>query len=101
MNQQDDPVAITSVRPARSVDIRQRQTRYLLSMGIRTLCFVLAIVTTGPVRWFFVAGAIVLPYVAVVLANATDRRQTTDLVPFVADQKPQIEAPKPATDPLP
>ncbi|MBA2444451.1 MAG: DUF3099 domain-containing protein [Nocardioidaceae bacterium] len=101
MNQQDNPVAITSVRPARSVDIRRRQTRYLLSMGVRTICFVLAIVTTGPLRWFFVAGAVILPYIAVVLANATDHRGSTGPIPYVADQKPQIEGPKPATGPLP
>lgn len=101
MTQHDNPVAITSVRPARSVDIRRRQNRYLISMGIRTICFVLAIVTTGPVRWIFVTAAIILPYVAVVLANATDRRGSTGSIPYVADQKPQIEAPKPATGPLP
>ena len=68
-------VSITSARPSRSVDIRKRQMRYLLSMGVRTLCFVLAIVTTGPLRWSLVAGAVFLPYVAVVLANATDLRR--------------------------
>ena len=45
-------------------------------MGIRTVCFVLAIVTTGPLRWILVAAAVFLPYVAVVLANATDRRRS-------------------------
>ena len=48
VNQQPDrPVSITSARASHSVDIHKRQTRYLLSMGIRTTCFVLAIVTTG------------------------------------------------------
>jgi sugar phosphate permease len=39
-------------------------------MTIRTVCFVLAIVTSGWVRWMFFAAAVFLPYVAVVLANA-------------------------------
>ena len=56
--------------------MHKRQVRYLLSMGIRTVCFVLAIVTIRPVRWILVAAAVFLPYVAVVLANATDRRRS-------------------------
>jgi hypothetical protein len=39
-------------------------------MMLRTLCFVLAVVTPSPFRWFFLAGAIGLPYIAVVIANA-------------------------------
>ena len=50
-------------------------TRYLISMGIRTVCVVLAVVVDGPLRWVFVVGAIVLPYVAVVMANARGERR--------------------------
>ena len=40
-------------------------------MGLRTLCFVGAIVVgSGWLRWVLVAAALVLPYVAVVMANA-------------------------------
>lgn len=76
MNESTDrqPVSITTARISRSDDLRRRQRRYLMSMGIRTVCFVLAVVTTGPLRWSFVFGAVFLPYVAVVLANATDTR---------------------------
>ena len=48
--------------------------RYLVSMGVRTACVVLTFVVPGPARWFFAAGAVVLPYVAVVAANAGSRR---------------------------
>lgn len=44
--------------------------RYFAAMGLRGVCFVLAIVTSGWFRWTFVAGAVILPYIAVVLANA-------------------------------
>jgi hypothetical protein len=44
--------------------------RYLLSMGIRVVCIVLAVMVSGPLRWVFIVGAIVLPYVAVLIANA-------------------------------
>lgn len=67
----DQPVySVTAARRGASDDLAQRQRRYLVSMGIRTICFVLAVVTHGPVRWIFVAAAVVLPYVAVVMANA-------------------------------
>jgi hypothetical protein len=101
VNQQPDlPVSITSARPSRSSDIRRRQTRYLFSMAIRTVCFVLAVVTSGPLRWTLVAGAVFLPYVAVVLANATDRRSAPGPASFAAEDRPLLEpAPEPASRP--
>lgn len=49
---------------------RERIRRYLITMGIRTGCFIAAIVTDGWIRWVCVALAAVLPLVAVLLANA-------------------------------
>lgn len=93
VNQQPtEAVNITSARASRSADIRSRQFRYLLSMAVRTLCFVLAIVTDGPLRWFLVAGAVFLPYVAVVLANATDQRSVAGPATFVHEERPQLGA---------
>ena len=67
----DDTVRITSAGRSHSEDIAGRQRRYLFSMGIRTACFILAIVFRDtPAMWFFVVGAVFLPYVAVVVANA-------------------------------
>jgi hypothetical protein len=94
---QEHPVSITSARASHSDDLHKRQVRYLMSMGIRTVCFVLAIVVSGPVRWILVAAAIFLPYVAVVLANATDRRRSPGPASFAADDIPTIEA-KPVDD---
>jgi hypothetical protein len=66
-----EAVRITSASRPHSEDIRGRERRYLISMGIRTLCFLLAVAFMGHwVMWFFLAGSIFLPYVAVVLANA-------------------------------
>jgi hypothetical protein len=56
-----------------SDDINYRQRRYLISMGIRTVCFLLAIILAGRgPTWLVVimiAAALVLPYVSVVFAN--------------------------------
>lgn len=85
---QQTPVTITTARTGRSQDIHRREVRYLISMGIRTVCFVLAIVIQNPVRWAFVGAAFVLPYVAVVIANAASRGDSAT-VP-VDDGKHQI-----------
>lgn len=54
-----------------------RTRRYLVSMTIRTACVLLAIVVPGWPRWVFLAGAVALPYLAVVAANAGGRRRST------------------------
>jgi uncharacterized membrane protein len=65
------PVRITTATRSHAEDIGGRQRRYLISMGIRTLCFVLAVVSIGHwFMWLFIACSVLLPYVAVVLANA-------------------------------
>ena len=65
---------ITSVRRSHLEETHQRTVRYLVSMGVRTACFLLAVVVHGPLRWVFVLAAIVLPYIAVVFANAGRER---------------------------
>jgi hypothetical protein len=64
-------------------------------MAVRTICFVLAVVSTGPLRWSFVAAAVFLPYVAVVLANATDRRGGYGPEAFMVPDRPLLEAAPP------
>ena len=76
----DSPIRITTAAAAADADIASRQKRYIITMGVRTLCFVavavLAISHFGPgwLPWIFVVGAVVLPYVAVVMANAADTK---------------------------
>jgi hypothetical protein len=65
---------ITSAPASQHDDLGLRMRKYLISMSVRTVCFVLAVVFEGPVRWVFLAAAVVLPYVAVVMANAGPRR---------------------------
>lgn len=61
---------ITSAPKRLSTDLAARQRRYLFSMIIRTVCFLLTVILPSPYRWFALAGAMVLPYIAVVVANA-------------------------------
>lgn len=74
----DEAVRITTAASNRNDDIAARQRRYLFSMTLRSLCFVGAIVAAlAHIGWLWpilIAGALILPYIAVVLANATMTR---------------------------
>src|SRR6266852_4034831 len=64
---------VTQARRPMSEDISYRQHRYLIMMGIRTLCFAVAVIMYAEhLRWLILipaVGAILIPYIAVVFAN--------------------------------
>ena len=64
---------VTQAHRSLSDDIAYRQRRYLLMMGIRTVCFVIAVVLFmnhfGWLTAIPALGAIFIPYFAVVFAN--------------------------------
>jgi hypothetical protein len=64
---------VTQARRSLSDDISFRQRRYLLMMGIRAVCFVVAVVMfINHLGWLAAlpaVGAILIPYFAVVIAN--------------------------------
>lgn len=66
--------SVTTARPPLRDEQTARMRKYLISMGIRTACFVGAALTTGWVRWVLVAGAVLLPLFAVIIANAVRPR---------------------------
>ena len=68
--QEDEVFTITDAQRGLSVEQTGRTRRYLISMGIRTGCVIAVIFIPGWPRWVFIAGAVVLPYLAVVVANA-------------------------------
>jgi hypothetical protein len=61
--------SVSGVQTSLTDDVRARTRRYAISMGIRTLCVIGAIVASGPLRWTLFVGAVILPYIAVVVAN--------------------------------
>lgn len=70
--------AITNAQPPLSQEQNRRQRTYFLSMMLRTVCFIATILIKNEIRWVALAGALILPYVAVVLANAaTSTRKTS------------------------
>jgi hypothetical protein len=73
---------VSGARTSLTDDVKLRTRKYAISMAVRTACFLGAIVTEGPLRWILFVGAIVLPYVAVVVANG-GREPTRDAPPPV------------------
>ena len=72
MPREPEPIRITTATRSRNQDIAARQKRYLISMSIRTLCFVLAVVSIGHwFMWVFLAASFFLPTIAVVVANSS------------------------------
>lgn len=86
--------SVTDAPVGRKQEVRSREVRYLISMGVRTLCFILAFVTSGPLRWSFVVAAFVLPYVAVVMANAGRERDKSPMPKFQPNTRvlPSLES---------
>lgn len=64
-------------------------------MGVRTACLILAVLTPSPWWWGFVAGAVILPYVAVVMANAGREREEEPGTFIVDPGLPQIGSGRP------
>lgn len=77
---------ITSAQNALTRDQAGRQKRYFISMMIRTACFILTVLLPNPWRWVALAGAVTLPYFAVVFANAG--RETVSRGSDIVEDKP-------------
>lgn len=60
---------ITDARVAHSDEMRLRMIKYSVSMGIRLVCLVLVFFVEGWLQWVVIAGAVFLPYFAVIIAN--------------------------------
>jgi hypothetical protein len=64
---------ISGARAGLTEDVRGRQRRYIISMSVRTVSVILTVVLWNverPLAWATLAVGLLLPYVAVVYANA-------------------------------
>jgi hypothetical protein len=66
-----EPVLITEAQPSLDEQLSARRTKYLIMMSIRVVCLVLAAAFyhTPWLLAIFVAGAVTLPWMAVLIAN--------------------------------
>ena len=69
---QQDVTLITAAAPSLDDQHDARRRKYLILMGTRAVCLVLAVVTATISLWFaaiFIVGGVVLPWCAVLIAN--------------------------------
>lgn len=86
-----DVFNVTAAQRSLSQEQIGRTRKYLFSMAIRTGCVIAAIFIPGWPRWVLIAGAVVLPYVAVVIANAgrvTDEVGVLGVTPLIQTALP-------------
>jgi hypothetical protein len=80
-----------------SQDIRYRERRYLIMMGIRLVCFVIAVVVFvehgGWLTAIPAAGAIAIPYFAVVFANGGREPSVNRFRPYRPNMPRRYEPP--------
>jgi Flp pilus assembly protein TadB len=79
--------SITSAREPYSAQVDHRERNYLISMAIRVACFIAFVGVDHWVRWVFLVGAVLLPYVAVVIGNSAVRNVGDGPSPFGVDRK--------------
>jgi hypothetical protein len=78
----DEVFRITGARQGLADDVRGRQRRYVISMSVRTVSVILAAVLWNVERYVAIVAlvlGVLLPYVAVVIANAG--RENTPSLP--------------------
>lgn len=95
------PQQITTADTALDDDMKSRIIKYSITMGIRTFCFVAAYfmfrADLTVLMWICVGGAVILPYPAVIFANA-GRERTNDDAAALLDGAPMPELPPAAGD---
>jgi hypothetical protein len=67
--------SITDAAAAHSEDMRERMIKYAVAMGIRMVCLILIFVVDGWFKVLPVLGAVFLPWIAVVIANGSDKAE--------------------------
>ena len=72
--------SITSLPPSPEEERRSRMIQYTIAMSIRVVCIVLMLFVHGWWQAICVAGAIILPYIAVVLANVGTAGKTAPVI---------------------
>lgn len=76
-------VSITNAAEAHSEEMRQRMVKYAITMGIRMVCLAAIFLFDGWYKLIPVVGAVLLPWIAVVIANGGSditHRETVDLL---------------------
>ncbi|MER1996450.1 MAG: DUF3099 domain-containing protein [Arthrobacter sp.] len=84
---------ITDARSAHTDEMHARMVKYTVSMSIRMVCLFMLFFVHGWMLWVVVAGAVVLPWFAVVIANGgSDSSNIGGDSPYQAAGPQELEA---------
>lgn len=93
------PILITDASRSQDDQLRSREVRYIVMMGIRAACVIVGailVVTKAPLLWLWLplcgVGMILIPWLAVLLANDRPPKEKHRLANKVR-QQPRDEAP--------
>ena len=81
-----DVQSATSLPASPLDDRKKRMRKYSIAMSIRTVCLILLVIIPEWWRYIFGVGAVVLPYIAVVLANVGANGASSPINPGLPDQ---------------
>lgn len=70
----------TSIEVSPEQERRSRMIKYSIAMTIRMVCIVVGVLVQGPLMWVAFAGAIFLPYFAVVIANSPGKTRASSTI---------------------
>ena len=87
--------SITDAAEAHSEDMHKRMVKYALAMGIRLVCLILIFVVDGWFKILMVAGAVFLPWIAVIIANGNDKAEGHSDLLIDSAPRAELEAPPP------
>lgn len=87
---------ITDARAPHTDEMHARMIKYTVSMSIRVVCLFLLFFVHGWMLWVVIAGAVVLPWFAVVIANGGSDTRNMKASDSLIDKAPvsQLEAPR-------
>jgi hypothetical protein len=71
---------ITDARTGASREMASREKQYVITMAFRMACFISIFFVHGWLRWVVLAGAVFLPFIAVLFANQADTKQVVSAV---------------------
>jgi hypothetical protein len=96
-DEKPEVLSITDVPESHTDEMHRRMVKYTLAMGIRLACLLLFFFIDSWFRWFFVAGAVFLPWIAVIIANGGSDKSHLTHSTALLDQAPMPELEAPST----
>jgi Protein of unknown function (DUF3099) len=97
------PVVITEVEPSPAQQLRSRQIKYAVMMGIRALCLIIAAIVVSlkvpyAMVWvgICIVGMVALPWMAVIIANDRPPKKASRFTTRLHRARPDRRALPPA-----